>query len=140
MFIFNKEEDFWDGVIEYCYEITDDELKQICDLKPEDILNHMKKSVGVLTPTGQSKFIPCIMLGNLEISVQISYQLWSMRTDANLSMNAPITQEEFDVLVPNIDHRNIDVRILYAKKTFIPATQMSLREICDFLGESIIGE
>lgn len=139
MVIFNKEEDFRGNSFEYCYEITDEELKQICGLEPEDILNHMKKSIGFMTPTGKSRFIPCIMLGKLEISVQINYQLWSMRMDANLSMDTPITKEEFDELVPNIDHWNIGVRIRYDGKPFIPATQMSLRCICEFLGDHIIG-
>ena len=80
------------------------------------------------------------MLGKLEISVQINYQLWSMRFDNHMENdNSPITRAEFDELVPHTDYWNIDVRIRYDGKPFVPATQMSLQNICDFLGMSIIG-
>lgn len=138
MMIFNQDD--WDDYY-FRYHITDDELRMICELTPTDILAHMKKSIGVITPLGATKLIPCIMLGKLEISVQINYQLWSMRQDLERGDdNSPISIEEFNQLVPNINHRNIDVRIRYDEAPFLPATQMSLSGICDFIGSSIIGE
>lgn len=141
MLIYNKVSDWVDDDVEYCYQITDEELGMICSLKSDDIYNHLVKSIDVMTPLGATKFIPCIMLGKLEISVQINYQLWSMRDDNNMrDDNSPITRAEFDKLVPNTDYWNIDVRIRYDGKPFVPATQMSLQNICDFLGMSIIGD
>lgn len=140
MLIYNKVQD-WDEDVEYCYQITDEELQMICNLKSDDIYKHLSESIGIMTPLGKTKFIPCIMLGKLEISVQINYQLWSSRVDNHMNGdNSPITRAEFDKLVPNTDYWNIDVRIRYDGKPFVPATQMSLQDICDFLGMSIIGE
>lgn len=140
MFIYNNVQ-YWSDDVEYCYKITDDELKMICELNADYIYKHLEKSLGVMTPLGCTKLIPCIMIGKLEISVQINYQLWSLRQDLNmLDDNSPITREEFDTLVPSNDYKNIDVRIRYDNQPFVHATQMSLQEICDLLGMSIIGE
>lgn len=135
--------DEWNDV-EYCYDVTDEELDLIGKLTIDDIHEHMKKSIGIMTPTGKTKLIPCIMLGKLEISVQINYQLWSLRLDRGRDEdNSPITQEEFDELVTqhiyNWSAYNLDVRIRYDGKPFVLATQMSMQEICWTLGKSIIG-
>jgi hypothetical protein len=135
-----REEDYFGNHEVFCHSISDDELRQICELKPEDILAHMEKSIGKMTPLGPSKFIPAIMLGKLEISVQINYQLWSEREDGGRLMEPPITRQEFDILVPDVHYRNIDVRVLYDGRPFIKPTQMSLKGLCDCLGEAIIGD
>ena len=138
MWIYNKD-DYFSDEVEYCYEITERELKMITELKPEDLLQHMKQAIGVMTPLGKTKLIPCVILGKIEISIQINYQLWSLRDDRGRNDNKPITQEELYRLVPNTTCRNIDVRIRYDNKPFVPATQMSLNEICNLLEMSIIG-
>lgn len=138
-----KKDEWYDDVV-YCYEITDEECEMIGNLTIDDIHEHMKQAIGVMTPCGKSKFIPCIMLGKLEISVQINYQLWSLRDDeGRVKDNSPITADEFDKLVTQKMHNcrcwNLDVRMRYDGKPFINATQMSMQDICWELNCSIIG-
>ena len=109
------------------YQASENEVDFIRNLTSEYVYNHMKKQIGIMTPCGDTKLIPQIVCGNVQISVQINYQLWSKRDDENRNGdNSPITQEEFDMLVPKSFDRYIDVRVQYNGETFIKATQMTI--------------
>ena len=129
-FVWNENGEYSYEDIERVYHATDKEVEFLKSIDVLYMYNHMKQSVGRMTPTGMSKFIPPIVCGGIEISLQINYQLWSIRFDSNRDKdNSPITEEEFDLLVDVAGEKYIDVRVRYNGLPLIMATQMSLWQL-----------
>lgn len=116
--------------VEFAYQITEKEAEFLRTINVEQMYQHLKQAIGVMTPMKDSKFIPPIQCGGIEVSLQINYQLWSMRYDNDKAEdNSPITKEEFDKLVDKEGTHYIDIRVRYEKRQFIKATTMSLCQI-----------
>lgn len=129
-YVWNENGEYSYEDVEYVYQATDKEVEFLKTIDVSYMYNHMKESIGKMTPTGMSKLIPPISFGCIEISLQISYQLWSMRVDNHRDHdNSPITEEEFDFLVDVAGEKYIDVRVRYNGLPLINATQMSLWQL-----------
>lgn len=129
-YVWNENGEYSYEDVEYVYQATDKEVEFLKTIDVSYMYNHMKESIGKMTPTGMSKLIPPISFGCIEISLQINYQLWSMRVDNHRDHdNSPITEEEFDFLVDVAGEKYIDVRVRYNGLPLINATQMSLWQL-----------
>ena len=129
-YVWNENGEYSYEDVEYVYQATDKEVEFLKTIDVPYMYNHMKESIGKMTPTGMSKLIPPISFGCIEISLQINYQLWSMRVDNHRDHdNSPITKEEFDLLVDVAGEKHIDVRVRYNGLPLIKATQMSLWQL-----------
>lgn len=129
-YVWNENGEYSYEDVEYVYQATDKEVEFLKTIDVSYMYNHMKESIGKMTPTGMSKLIPPISFGCIEISLQINYQLWSMRVDNHRDHdNSPITKEEFDFLVDERGEKYIDVRVRYNGQPLIKATQMSLWQL-----------
>lgn len=107
----------WDTVEK---EIEQSDLDILAKITREDILRHLSQCIGKMTPRGETKFIDCMEIGNVTLSMQLSYQLDCLR-DKNCCMrnygtsefvrknderyNEPITEKEFGKLTENDDCR-----------------------------------
>lgn len=102
-----------------------------------------KNSVGIMTDGGDKRFIKCLRLGELDVSMQLSYRLYCLRSDRDPSYKIGedgykvMTEEEFVLLFPNGEDSDTSVDICIwnnvTKKTYQSATQATLREIDEFL-------
>lgn len=102
-----------------------------------------KNSVGIMTEGGEGKFIKCLRLGELDVSMQLSYNLFRLRSDRDPNYEIwkdgykPMTEEEFASLFPYGDNSDTYVDICIwnnvTKKKYQNATQANLREIDNFL-------
>lgn len=114
---------------EFCYQVTPKEVSFIRNLTPNQLYQHMRQCIGKMTMRGASKLIPQLICDNIRISVQINYQLWNLRgADIFYRDDTPITEEEFDELVPKSCNRLIDVRVQYGDNLLIPPTQMTINQ------------
>lgn len=133
-YILNEWEDEWATI-----DITDDEADVFFSLRQDDIFEHLKQSIGKVTPSGKSKLVPRYCIGDLSISVQFAYYLWSKRSDAVNCMsdidNSPITQDEFVKIVGSDanDTHLLDVMVEWKGIRIVPATQMKLHELVNHL-------
>ena len=102
-----------------------------------------KNSVGIMTEGGDGKFIKCLRLGELDVSMQLAYRLYCLRSvsDQNYEIGKdgykPMTEEGFASLFPDGENSGTYVDICIwnnvTKKTYQNATQANLREIDNFL-------
>ena len=102
-----------------------------------------KNSVGIMTEGGDGKFIKCLRLGELDVSMHLVYRLYCLRSvrDQNYEIGKdgykPMTEEEFASLFPDGENSGTYVDICIwnnvTKKTYQNATQANLREIDNFL-------
>lgn len=102
-----------------------------------------KNSVGIMTEGGEERFIKCLRLGELDVSMQLAYRLYCLRSDRDPNYEIgkdrykPMTEEEFASLFPDGDNSDTYVDICIwnnvTKKTYQNATQANLREIDKFL-------
>lgn len=113
----------------FCYRVTPKEVSFIRNLTPNQVYQHVRQCIGKMTMFGSSKLIPQLVCDNIRISVQINYQLWSMRGGSmDYSTDTPITEEEFNKLVPKSCDSFIDVRVQYGDNLLIPPTQMTINQ------------
>jgi hypothetical protein len=112
--------------------ISEEESKLFLSLNEKDIYEHLKASIGKVTPSGTTKFVPRYEVGDLSISVQFAYYLWSKRYDVSHSLNnmdnSPITEEEFYKIVGDSGESSklLDVKVEYKGVTIYPATQATI--------------
>ena len=124
--------------VEFAYQITEKEAEFLKAISVEQMYQHMRHAIDVMTPLKESKFIPPIVCDGIEISLQINYQLWSMRYDNGHSKdNSPITKEEFNKLVDKDGGNTIDIRVRYKGKQFIKATTMCLYQVEERLNNCV---
>ncbi|MCI6119400.1 MAG: hypothetical protein MR717_09005 [Prevotella sp.] len=106
-------------------EIEHSDLDVLAKITRKDILKHLSRCIGKMTPGGETKFIDYMEIGNVALSMQLSYQLYCLR-DNYLGMrrygtsefvrknderyNEPITEKEFDKLTEN-DNCRMDIFI-----------------------------
>lgn len=123
-------------------DITDEDAEVFFKLSQDDIYEHLKKSIGVVTPYGASKLVPRYNIGKLSISVQFAYYLWSKRADEKDGWSvddSPITQEEFIEIVGS-DANNthlLDVMVEWDGTRILPPTQMKLHDLVSHLVSEI---
>lgn len=102
-----------------------------------------KNSVGIMAEGGDKKFIKCLRLGELDVSMQLAYRLYCLRSDRDPNYRIgedgykAMTEEEFASLFPNGEDSDTYVDICIwnnvTKKTYQNATQANLRDIDNFL-------
>jgi hypothetical protein len=115
--------------------ISEEESKLFLSLNEKDIYEHLKASIGKVTPSGTTKFVPRYEVGDLSISVQFAYYLWSKRYDVSHSLNnmdnSPITEEEFYKIVGDSGESSklLDVKVEYKGVTIYPATQATITRL-----------
>ena len=115
--------------------ISKEESKLFLSLNEKDIYEHLKSSIGKVTPHGTTRFVPRYEVGDLSISVQFAYYLWSKRYEANnFSIdvdNSPITEEEFYDIVGKSGESGLllDVMVEYKDVTIYPATQATITRL-----------
>lgn len=126
--------DFWEHETE-TMPITKEESKVFLGLKEKDIYEHLKASIGKVTPSGPTRFVPRYKVGDLSISVQFSYYLWSKRYEKNNFSssvdNSPITEKEFYDVVGDSGESGmvLDVMVAYKGVTIYPATQATITRL-----------
>lgn len=137
---------------EYLDEATIDEIKMFRgkvsdehEIKTDWLYKFLRKnSVGIMTEGGDGKFIKCLRLGELDVSMQLSYRLCCLRSDRDPNYYRigedgykPMTEEEFNSLFPDGEYSDTYVDICIwnnvTEKTYQNATQANLREIDKFL-------
>ena len=136
---------------EYLDEATIDEIKMFRgkvsdehEIKTDWLYKFLRKnSVGIMTEGGDGKFIKCLRLGELDVSMQLAYRLYCLRSDRDPNYEIgkdgykPMTEEEFASLFPDGENSDTYVDICIwnnvTKKTYQNATQANLREIDNFL-------
>ena len=122
--------------------ITDEDAEVFFKLSQDDIYEHLKKSIGVVTPYGASKFVPRYNIGKLSISVQFAYYLWCKRADGKDGWSvdeSPITQEEFIEVVGSDanDTHLLDVMVEWDGIRILPETPMKLHDLVSHLVSEI---
>ena len=128
--------DYWNDDFMYECNISREEARMLQSIKPSALYRYLKQFIGKVTQRGESRFIPQYKVGNLKLSLQISYYLWSIRCDEQRQDdNSPITEEEFIRIVGDSaeDGRVIDVKAWWDGNEIIEATQMSLETISNEL-------
>ena len=154
----NEEWDSDDNIVlanrtdsEYLDKATIDEIKMFRgkvsdehEIKTSWLYNFLhKNSVGIMTEGGDERFIKCLRLGELDVSMQLAYRLYCLRSDRDPNYEIgkdgykPMTEEEFSSLFPDGENSDTYVDICIwnnvTKKTYQNATQANLREIDNFL-------
>lgn len=137
--------------IEYLDDATIGEIKMLRgkvsdehEIKTDWLYEFLRKnSVGIMTEGGEGKFIKCLRLGELDVSMQLAYRLYRLRDDRDTNYEIgkegyePMTEEEFSSLFPEGENSYTSVDICIwnnvTKKTYQNATQANLREIDNFL-------
>ena len=137
-YIIDEWEDEWATI-----DITDEDAEVFFNLNQDDIYEHLKKSIGVVTPCGKTRFVPRYNVGKLSISVQFAYYLWGKRTDKSGSFcdfdESPITQDEFIKIVGSDanDTHILDVMVEWDGKRILQPTQMKLHNLVNHLVREI---
>lgn len=154
----NEELDSDDNIVlvnrtdsEYLDKATIDEIKMFRgkvsdehEIKTSWLYNFLRKnSVGIMTEGGEEKFIKCLRLGELDVSMQLAYRLYCLRSDRDPNYRIvedgykTMTEEEFASLFPDGEDSDTYVDICIwnnvTKKTYQNATQANLRDIDNFL-------
>lgn len=70
----------------------------------EKLLDHLRSGIGSMTPLEHTKILPCFQIGELELSMQLNYQLWSYRYDRLTDWrkdvsNHPMKESEFQEIM-----------------------------------------
>lgn len=147
--IYREDYEFYEfGNTEIKGELEEGDLEALSKITCEDILNHLRKGIGKMTPRGKTKLLDCLCIGtDIELSIQINYQLDCLRDkcynlryfnkpefgvdDSDANFNSPITKDEFEYLA-GCDDKLVDVRFKICGHTFI-AGQSTVGRIVDML-------
>lgn len=141
--------DDWSKLVVYCEdefldEATIDEIKKFRgddrEIKTDWLFRFLhENSVGIMTEGGEHKFIKCLRLGELDVSMQLSFRLYCLRNNRNPRYilgevgYKTMTEEEFNALFPDGEKTDTFVDICIwnnvTGKTYQRATQASLRDI-----------
>lgn len=102
--------DWYEGTnVEESFYISDETMNALKNVTEEELYNHLKAGVGKMTVYNSSKLLPTIKVGEIILSLQLNYQLWNLRMersndeDCMKCSNAPMTEEEFEMLVSSKD-------------------------------------
>lgn len=135
--------DYFEDEMDMCTcDISDVEFRTIALLTPEFLYNWVKaNSVGIITPSGSTKFVARFEFGNISLSLQVAYYLWSKRDDEmpnyyHYTDLRVMKKEEWDKLVPNI-HSTIDVKVECDNAVIIEPTQLNFVEVIAELQQMI---
>lgn len=140
--IYTRFDYFEDEMDMYACDISDVEFRTIALLTPEFLYNWVKaNSVGIITPSGSTKFVARFEFGNISLSLQVAYYLWSKRDDEmpnyyHYTDLRVMKKEEWDKLVPNI-HSTIDVQVECGNDVIIEPTQLNFVEVVAELQQMI---
>lgn len=135
--------DYFEGETEmYTCDISDAEFRTIALLTPEFLYNWVKaNSIGIITPSGKTKFVARFEFGNISLSLQVAYYLWSKRDDEmpnyyHYTDLRVMKKEEWDELVPSI-RSTIDVKVECGDDVIIEPTQLNFVEVVAELQQMI---
>ena len=126
----------------YTCDISDAEFRTIALLTPEFLYNWVKaNSVGIITPSGSTKFVARFEFGNISLSLQVAYYLWSKRDDEmhnyyHYTDLRVMKKEEWDKLVPSI-RSTIDVKVECGNNVIVEPTQLNFVEVVAVLQQMI---
>ena len=110
------QEDCDDNIFRFYVEVSDESIELCKSIEARDIYYYIKKYIGIVTHSGKSKFIPRLQFGDIEASVQVSYQLYSLRFDKQTEYgpvdNSPMTEEEFYEIMGHSpeDDKRVDIK------------------------------
>lgn len=121
------------------------------EIKSDWLIKYLHdNSIGKVSDNGDNRFIKCLRLGELEISMQLSYQLFKLRCDIHPGYFSScqnggeaklMTEEEFQAILNEEykDETYIDVCIWNNVNgtEYQRATQMRIWQIDDFLREIV---
>lgn len=135
--------DYFEGETEmYTRDISDAEFRTIALLTPEFLYNWVKaNSIGIITPSGKTKFVARFEFGNISLSLQVAYYLWCKRDDEmpnyyHYTDLRVMKKEEWDELVPSI-RSTIDVKVECGNDVIIEPTQLNFVEVVAVLQQII---
>lgn len=57
------------------------DCQKMINTTAEDILAHLREGIGKMTCSGEERFLPSLHFGELELSLQLNYYLWLLRSD-----------------------------------------------------------
>lgn len=142
----------WNNNTEYVFlnKSTIDEIKKLRgdnnehEIKTDWLFKFLhKNSVGIITEAGEKRFIKCLRIGELDVSMQLAYSLYCLRSDRDPNYRIgedeyeAMTEEEFAALFPDGEDSDTYVDICIwnnvTKKTYLNATQANLCDIDNFL-------
>ena len=118
-------------------EFTKEEAQALESLTPEKLIAHMRHGViGKVIPTpGQKEYYaPRFNIAGFSLSMQISYYVWKERTNNNLDLSTPITEEEFDKALNGPDDY-VDFCASFHGEEYWEATQMPISKIAASLSD-----
>lgn len=141
----------WSRIIQLD-EATLEEIKlfrgEVCgesDIKSDWLIKFLHDhAVGKVSDNGSNRFIKCLRLGELEISMQLSYQLFKLRDSTHpgyFSSSKLMTEEEFQKIInkeaPSETYIDVCIWNNVNGEEYQRATQMRIWEIDNFLREII---
>lgn len=113
----------------YLDNSTLEALKQVTE---ETIYNHLKSAIGKVTPLNDTKYLPCLEIGEIALSIQLNYQLWSIRQEGHTDYadfpNEPMTEAEFYQLIADYDDW-FDFLAWKDNRTLFDATSTSINRL-----------
>ena len=122
--------DEWENLTD-SMSISEDEAQIFFNVKQDEIFEHLKKSIGIATPTDTTRIVPRYNVGDLSLSIQFAYYLWKYRCNNEDSSNSPITEEEFyDIIGDDANNTNLlDVMVEFKGVRIIQPQQMKLHHL-----------
>lgn len=122
-----------------------------CEIKSDWLIKFLHdNSVGKVSDSGSNRFIKCLRLGELEISMQLSYQLFKLRDSTHPGYFSSclnggdaklMTEEEFQKIInkeaPSETYIDVCIWNNVNGEEYQRATQMRIWEIDNFLREII---
>lgn len=104
--------DGWDEENDRVYSmpLDSEQMEQLVSYTPQRLMQFMHdNSVGKIAALGENKFIPCIEIGKLSVSLQINYYVWRDRNDKAYQQHMTDAEErEFQLqLVTEEEFRNV---------------------------------
>lgn len=132
--------DDWNDNQEYHHTVegTEEDFQRMRNMTPDDLLKYLHdECVGKCNtkPRSEQYFIPKLVFGNMKVSAQVNYYLWSDRDDRDYDFDHTkiITEEEFSARYNNY-YEAIDVMIL-VNDSKAACGSMYIYKLTDFINQ-----
>lgn len=137
-----SEPDYHTEEIKFDSETFDEALKGLCCkgrklVSADRLLSYVYDgAIGKITTSGDSKFIPQLIFGDLGISIQCHYQLYSARIDkygvdgADLHKDDPMTQEDWGAILGKADREDYPYDVYFDVCVYRKSDQHMLIRPC----------
>ena len=125
--------------------VTRKQKKEIMDLRPEMLYEHLKKQIGTQTSDRKKNyFAPKFYVGPFALSLQVNYYLWKYRESNNINHDLPMTEDEFYAVCSN-KYSTIDIMVYSVDKDgklhdIGRAGQISCARLCEYLKEVVMND